>query len=100
MKESDFYFREIPLAAGGHPRDRDSCLSPSPFFLFPPDRCSWKQQSSRPHRGGRVSCAPPRPREEWGEEKRVEAGGGPAEGHGHGREGGGGGGGNGEGPCR
>lgn len=40
------------------------------------------------------------PREEWGEEKRVEAGGGPAEGHGHGREGGGGGGGNGEGPCR
>lgn len=42
----------------------------------------------------------PPPREEWGEEKRVEAGGGPAEGHGHGREGGGGGGGNGEGPCR
>lgn len=51
MKESDFYFREIPLAAGGHPRDRDSCLFPSPFFLFPPDRCSWKQQSSCPHRG-------------------------------------------------
>lgn len=99
MKESDFYFREIPLAAGGHPRDRDSCLSPSPFFSFLPIDAPGSSRAAAPTEVAGFPVHPP-PREEWGEEKRVEAGGGPAEGHGHGREGGGGGGGNGEGPCR